>query len=75
MIGIVLGFEIENQWRVSDDAQSRRRKQRSLVAMRSILAQYSSRRPGAVGQVIGHGIQQTLNAVRSLQDPQLSEFG
>src|SRR5271156_3243568 len=75
VVSIVFCFQIENERRVSDDPQRCRGKERSLVAMRSIFAQHTSRRPRAISQVVGHVVKQALNAMRSLQAAQLAEFG
>src|SRR5580658_5466105 len=75
VIGIVLGLEIKNQRRISKDAQRRRCKQRSLIAMRRILPQHPPRRPGAVGQVVRHGVECPLDAMRRLQPPQFPKLG
>src|SRR3984893_764520 len=75
VVGIVLGFQIENQRRISDDAQRRRRKQSPLVAMRSVLTQHASRRPCAIRKVVRPRGKQALKSVRSLQATYLAEFG
>jgi hypothetical protein len=74
VIGIVLGFEIKNERRISDSAQCGRCKQGSLVAMGRVLTQYAARRPGAVLEVVRHVVEGPLNALGSLQRAQLAEF-
>jgi hypothetical protein len=67
VVGIVLGFEIKNQRRISNNAQSSRRKQRSLITMGSIFPKHSPRRPGTIGKVIWHVIQSLLDSMRSFE--------
>ena len=74
VIGIMFRLKINNQRRIPIHPQSRRRKQRALVAMRSVFRQNPPRRPCRIRQVIGHGIECSLNAVRSLERAQLAQF-
>jgi len=71
----VFGFKVKNQRKVSIDAKRRGGKHRTLEAMCNVLAQYSSRRPGGVRQMVRHSVEKALNAMWVLQAAEGSEFG
>src|SRR5579862_4959391 len=74
MVGVVFRFEINDQWRIAVGPQGSRGEDRPFQTVRSIFREHSTRRPGRVGEMIGHGVQQLLNAVWILETAQFAEF-
>ena len=74
MVRILLGFEIEDQGRISDGAQRSRSKDGAFKTMGSEFAQHAPRRPGGVGQVVRHIVEVALDPVRIAKSAQLAEL-
>jgi hypothetical protein len=74
VIGVVVGFKIEQQRRISIHTQSGRREDCSFQAMRCLLGQYLAWRPGRVFQVVGHVVEKFLDAVGILQGSQFAQL-
>jgi hypothetical protein len=66
VVGVVLGFKIEQQRRISVGAQRRRGKDGAFEAVRGLLGQHSPRRPRRIRKVIGSIVEKFLDAVRTL---------
>jgi hypothetical protein len=74
VVGIAIGFEVKDQWRKADHAQSGSGKGGALQAMSGPLPQYHARRPRRYGQVIRHVVNESLDAGRRLERAQRMQF-
>src|SRR5215472_11587949 len=74
VIGVVLGFKIDDQRGITIDAQSRCSKQRALKAVGGIFLKYAAGRPGRVGQVIRLTVKKALDAVWMIEAAQFSQL-
>jgi hypothetical protein len=76
VVGVVgNGFEIEEQRRKAQHPERRGREDRGFEAMRRALAQHAARRPRRAPEVVRHGVEQALDAARSLdatENPELA---
>ena len=72
MIGVLIRFEIENERRKAEHAQSGRGEGRAFEAMRCFFAQDNSRRPCSPSQVVGIMVEVALDAGRRLKRAQSS---
>ena len=72
MIGIVVGFEIQDQGWKTVRPQRSGSKDSTLQAVRGIFTQHDTRRPGGMGKMIGHVVEKSLNPMRILQAAQLA---
>src|SRR5882724_4925926 len=75
VIRIMFCFQIEKQRRIPVRTQCGSRKQSPFIAVRRILRQHPARGPGAVGEVVRHLVERTLNTLRCLQAAELAQFG
>src|SRR5581483_5912265 len=75
VIGVVVGLKIKNERRKSVYAQGRGRQHRSFKAVRRLLLQDATRRPGCIRQVVRHFVQIALNTVGSSEAAQLAQLG
>ena len=62
VIGVLIRFEIENERRETEHAQSRRREGGALEAMRCLSTEHNSRRPCSARQMIWDSIEIILDA-------------
>src|SRR5690349_22498215 len=75
VICIVIGFEIEQKWRITQDTECSGGEDCALQAMRSLLAQDYARGPGCSSKMVGELIKETLHADRILESTELAELG
>lgn len=74
MIGVLLGFQIENQRRKTDDAQRRSAKNAALKAGGGAIMQNLSRRSRGVREIVREIVEKLLNAGGRLQSAQLAQL-
>jgi hypothetical protein len=74
VIGVVLGFEVEKEWRKTQHAERRCREDRRLEAMRGALSQDSPRRPRGRANVVRHAVEELLNTERRLGGAERSQL-
>lgn len=67
VVGVVIRLEIPNERRKSEHAQSCRREDCALEAMRCFFAEHHARRPGRSRQVVRNVVEVMLDAGRRLQ--------
>ena len=72
VIGVVVGFEIQDQGWKTVRPQSSGSKDSALQAVRCIFTQHDTRRPGSMGKMIGHVVEKSLDPMRILQAAQLA---
>src|SRR2546427_3102718 len=72
VIGVMLGFEVNDERGETQYAERRRPEDRGLETVRRPLAQDAPWRPRRRRQVIGHVVEKSLHAVRRLERAQRS---
>src|SRR5262245_34108442 len=70
VIAVLLGFEVEEERRESEDAQGSSCEDGALEAVRGALAQHASRGPRGGGDVIGHRLECLLDPDRGREGAQ-----
>ena len=75
VIGVVFGFEVEDQRRVSVGAEGGRGEGCAFETVGSVLFEDAARGPGGVGEVVRHVVEESLDTVGSFQAAQFAEFG
>jgi len=75
VVGVMFGFQIEDQRRVSVGAESSGGERRPFKAMGSVLLQDPPGRPCGICQVIGHVVKEALNSMRTLEAAKFAKFG
>jgi hypothetical protein len=75
VIGVVLGFKIENQWRESQSAQCGCPKDRTLKTGRGSVQQDLPGRRRRQRKIVRQFIQEFLDAAWRLQLPQEAKLG
>lgn len=75
MIGVPLGFHIEEQSREAENAQRSGGKDGALKAVAGEFPQHPARRPAGVSEVVGHPVEQALDADRRAQCTQPAQLG
>src|SRR5579872_5393642 len=74
VIGVMLGLEIKQQWRISVHAQRGSGKNRALETVRRFFRQDTARGPCSVCKVIWSVVEKLLNAVGVFQAAEPPQF-
>ena len=74
VVGVVLGFEVEEQRGKPDRTKRSCAEDRGLEAMGGALAQHAARGPGRHREVVGHVVQESLDSMRSPQRAELAQL-
>src|SRR5437660_4931327 len=72
VIGIMFGFEIQEQGWKTVRSQRSRGENGALQAVRGIFTQNQTRRPCSIGKVIRHVVEKSLDLMRVFQGAQLA---
>jgi len=75
VVRILVGFEVENERRITQGAEGGGGEDRAFQSVGCALAQDDPRRPGGVGEMIRHLIEETLDTDRAFQGAQTAAFG
>ncbi len=67
VVSVVFGFEVEDQGRVAVGSEGGGGQGGSLEAVRGVFLQDAARGPGGVGEVVGHVVEEALDAVWGFQ--------
>ena len=74
MVGIVVGLEVPEKWRKTEDTQRGRAENCAFEAMCGAVTQDFPWRPGGIRQVVGKAVEKTLHARRSFESAQLTRL-
>src|SRR6266568_503723 len=74
VIGVMLGLEVEDERRKTQDAERRRTEYRGFETVRGALAEDSSRRPCGRAKVVRHVLEEPMNTVGRLESAQRSQL-
>lgn len=74
VIGVIIRFEIEKEWRKAKDAQSSRGESGTFETMGGTLTENDTRRPRSRREVVGHVIEESLDADGRFQRSESAEF-
>ena len=74
MIGVLLGFQIEDQWWKSDDAERGRSKNSALEAGCGAITQNLLRRPRREAEIVRQLIEKALDAGRCFESVQYAQL-
>ena len=75
VVGIVFGFEINHQGRISIHAQRRCCKRCSLKTMRGVFAQHAPWGQRRIRKMIRLCVKELLNAIRVFEAAKHTQFG
>jgi hypothetical protein len=74
VVGVLHGFEIEEQRREAEHTKGGGREDRALQAVGGALVQHAPGRPRRRRQVVGHGVEGPLHPVRRSKRAQRAEL-